>query len=90
MFIWLCVEFLMVNMTETVKLTIEIPKKVWDCLTWYMRNTVHWCGDEMEERAAAGYVIQMIKDYLEMEANNPHDALDYIKHTMQADHLPNL
>jgi len=55
-----------------------------------MRNTLHWCGDEYEERAAAGYINQMIKDYLEAEADHPTDAEDYIKHVMRNNHLPNL
>ena len=77
-------------MSETVKLELEIPKKVWSCLTWYMRNTIHWCGDEHEERAVTGYINQMIKDYLEAEADHPTDAEDYIKHVMRNEHLPNL
>lgn len=63
---------------------------MWDCLVYYMRYTIHWCGEEMVERAAAGYINRMIKDYLEMEADHPSDAEDYIKHVMRTDHLPDL
>ena len=77
-------------MAETIKLEIEIPKPVYDCLVYYMRHTIQWCGDEREKSSAAGYILHMVKTYLEMEANNPQDAIENIKHIMQNDHLPNL
>lgn len=77
-------------MTETVKLTLEVPRSVWDCLVYYMRHTIHWCGNEMVERAAADYVLHMVKSYLEAEADHPTDAEDEIKRVMRAEHLPNL
>ena len=77
-------------MAETVKLELEIPKPVYDCLVYYMRHTIHWCGDEREKTSAAGYIIHMVKIYLEMESTNPHDATEYLRHVMENDHLPNL
>jgi len=77
-------------MAETVTLELKIPRPVWNALTYYMRYTLHWHGDEYIERSAHDYIIEMISAYLRMEADHPTDAEDYLKHVMRTEHLPNL
>ena len=64
---------------ETVRLNIEIPEKLYDVFTWYLKKTSYWVCNDWEKKTVCDTINQLIKDYLEMEAGHPTDAEDCLK-----------
>jgi len=69
---------------ETVKVEIEIPKKLWEALTWYIRLTEYWISNDEEERVCKKYIVDSLRQILDCEAHNgAQDAARFIERELK-------
>ena len=57
-------------MTETVKLEVEISKKYYDALDWYIRSTRFWISNDHEEDSIKRFCRHAIEAFIESEVDS--------------------
>ncbi|MCX6654308.1 MAG: hypothetical protein NTY03_04205 [Candidatus Bathyarchaeota archaeon] len=70
-------------MSEKVEVKVQLDAKVYQALEWYLKHTSYWVGNDHLEESLSGYIADIVKEWLEMEATNPQDALESIKDEMK-------
>ena len=55
-------------MSETVEVKVQLDKKVYDALEWYVRNTGFWAGNNLKDQAISSWIACTVKDDLASEA----------------------
>ena len=68
-----------------VAFQLMVPYQVFSALEWYVKHTHYWIGNDEKNRALNSFIVDIIKAYLRMEAENPIDARDWVKDIMQSE-----
>lgn len=63
---------------EKIELTLELPRKLHQALTWYAERTLFWLGPDSEAGAVEALIVHAVKSFLEAEADNPKLAIDLV------------
>ena len=56
--------------TETVKVEVELSKKYYDALSWYVRQTRFWICNDHEEESIKRFCSHAIEAFLECEVDS--------------------
>jgi hypothetical protein len=65
-------------MSETVEVKVNLPKRTFWGLEWYVMQTSFWLDNDHLEQSLSDYVAYIIREWLGMEADEPKDARDFI------------
>jgi len=57
-------------MAENVKLEVEISKKYYDALDWYIRVTRFWISNDQEEDSIKRFCTHAIEAFIESEVDS--------------------
>jgi len=71
---------------DKVKLELWLPQELWDALTWYVRRTIHWISNDMEDQSVNALIIEMVTGYMRAEAENPLIAIEWLKYVLREEH----
>lgn len=71
---------------ETVKFELEVPKKLWDALTWYAQRTDHWISYDLADKSYNALIIDMVASCMKAESENPLIAIDWLKNVLRTDY----
>lgn len=72
--------------TETVKVVIELPRRLKTALDWYVRLTKYWVSNDLAEDSLNKLLTYIIEGFLEEEADSPSLPVDWIKQTLKTDY----
>lgn len=71
---------------EKVAFLVKMPRSLWEALTWYAERTRYWVSNDHAEKTYNRMIVDFIEDCMEMEADRPTLATNWVKHVLGEDH----
>ena len=73
----------MTKQDETVELSVKLNKRIYEALSWYVRQTSYWISNDHEKESMNEIAAYAIEAYLDGQLADPVDAIDAIKNELR-------